>query len=327
MEKKKETTVPAVDKEMNFLDLCVAIGRVIGRGCVAAWHLLEHMLRLTYRYWWIVLTLVVLAVAASLYYTRRANTIYKVNAVALINGGSIQQFDQAFAPLQSMKMLPPDAAITPLVLDRKVTRFETYRVIDALHDKTPDYIDFKKKVSPTDTVNVRMHDRLCIQFRIKERDLNLLPEVEFGVLQLLNNNPALQQSYVTYLNNLRNEVIFNHTQAQKLDSLTSHYYFYQPSAMEPNAYVGTGVNFYGDRRIRLFLDEIYKQREHMQRTDYRLQLATAPVVLENHFAVDPKPVNGRLKFFVVFFLLGWIAGCCLAEIVDKRKALCAWLKA
>lgn len=312
---------------MNFFDLCVACGRAAGRGCAALWRLVAHMLRLTYHYWWIVLTLVVLAVAASLYYTRKSNLTYRANAVALINGGSIQQFEQAFAPLRANQLLPPDAMITPLVLEKKVRDFDTYRVIDVKHDENPDFIDFKRKTAYNDTVNVLMHDRLCIQFRIKERDLKLLPQVEAGVLQLLNSNPALQQSYATYMVNLRNEAIFNHTQAQKLDSLTTHYYFYSPSGNEPNTYMsGTGVNFYGDRRVHLFLRDIYKQQEHMQRTDYRLQLATAPVVLENHFALDPKPVNGRLKYLVVFFLLGWIFGCALAELVDKRKAICAWLK-
>ena len=71
----------------------------------------------------------------------------------------------------------------------------------------------------------------------------------------------------------------------------------------------------------------YKQQQHMQQGDYRLQLATAPVVLENHFTAFPRPVNGRLKYGVLFLLLGWALGCLIAEIIDKRKALSAWLKA
>ena len=64
----------------------------------------------------------------------------------------------------------------------------------------------------------------------------------------------------------------------------------------------------------------------MQAVDYRMQLATAPVVLENHFTLDPKPVNGRFKYVFVLFLLGWLGGCILAELIDRRKAICAWLK-
>ena len=79
--------------------------------------------------------------------------------------------------------------------------------------------------------------------------------------------------------------------------------------------------------MHLFLDGIYAHQKHMEWCDQRIQLATAPIVLENHFAINPIPVNGRYKFLFLFLLLGWIGGCVLAEIVDKRKAISAWLKA
>ena len=83
-------------QEMNFFDLCAACGRAIGRCFVALWRVIERMIRLTYKYWWLVLTIVILAVAAALYYTRFENRTFKVNAVALLNGPTIQQFEQAY---------------------------------------------------------------------------------------------------------------------------------------------------------------------------------------------------------------------------------------
>lgn len=315
-----------MENEMNFFDLCAACGRAIGRGFAALGRLLVSMTRLTYRYWWVVITVLVLAVCAALYYTRCSNLTYKMNAVALLNGPSIQQFEQAYAPLRANQMIAEDEAIKPFLDSCQAKAFTTYRVIDCLNDGEADFIDFKHKIAPTDTVQVRMSDRLCLQFRIKARHLDLVPQIEDALLSFLNANQPMQQTYATYLANLREEVAFNHSQALKLDSLTSNYYFYNPTNAQPMNYNGNGVNFYGDRRIRLFLNEIYEQREFLQKCDYRLQLATAPVVLENHFAMDPKPVNGRLKVLVLFLLLGWCAGCALAEIIDKRKAISAWLK-
>lgn len=315
-----------MEREMTFIDLCVACGRAIGRGCKAFGCLLAHMVRLTYRYWWIVITLLVLAVAAALYYTRNENLTYRLNAVALLNGPSVQQFEQAYAPLRTGRLLPADAAITPFIADRVAKRFTTYRVVDGMGDGVADYIDFRHKSRPTDTINVQMQDRLCLQFRMKVRDLGQVPQVEQALLDYLNSNEAMQQSYATYLANLREEVAFNHRQAQKLDSLTSAYYFYASSPAQPANYSGNGVNFYGDRKIRLFLEEIYEQQKHLQLGDYRMQLATAPVVLENHFEVYSRPLNGRLLCVCVFLLLGWIAGCLIAEIIDKRKVIGAWLK-
>ena len=74
-----------MEKEMNFFDLCVAIGRAIGRCCAACGRLVARMLRLTYRYWYIVVTLVVLAVAAAIYNSRNENLTYKMNEILQID--------------------------------------------------------------------------------------------------------------------------------------------------------------------------------------------------------------------------------------------------
>ena len=316
-----------MDREMNFWDLCVACWNALGRLCSACWCVIAHMLRLTYRYWYIVITLIILALAGGYYISRYENTTFRVNAIALLNGPTIQQFEQVYAPMRSQQLLPPCAPIGPFLYDKDAFAFDTYRVIDALHDETADYIDFKKKSSPKDTTMVQMQDRLCLQFRIKVRDMGKLPQIEDALLATLNADPAMQGSYQTYLANLREEVAFNHRQAAKLDSLTSAYYFNNPAISMADAKAhNSGVAFYGDRRIRLFLNEIYEQQAHMQRMDYRLQLATAPVVLENHFAVDPKPVHSRRQIMVCFFLLAWIGGCLIAEFIEKRKTIYEWLK-
>jgi len=278
-----------------------------------------------------VLPIIMLALAAAMYYTRKKNTINRANAVVMVNAGALSQFEQAFAPLRLEKSIPAEFPIKGFLKRHKAFRFETFHVIDSKHDGTADYIDFKNKIKATDTTNIIMQDRICIQFRIKDRDLDSLPAIEKALLDYLNANEALQQSYGIYLANLREAAAFNHTQALKLDSLTSHYYF--RGHLGKNSFgqmqQGTVVmsDWGGDWRVRLFLDKIYEQQAHMQRTDYRLHLATAPVVLENHFTLDPKPVNSRKKFGVLFLLLGWIGGCVLAELIDRRKAILAWLKA
>ena len=316
-----------MDREMNFIDLCVACGRAIGRCIAACGRLLGHMVRLTYRYWWIVFTVVALGIAAALYYTRPGNQTFRVNAVAMLNGPSLTQFSQAFTALQLPAMLPDELPLKGQIATRKVRDFVTYRVIDCLGDSTVDYIDFAGSIPAGDTINVQMKDRLCIQFRIKERDFAMIPAIEQDVLLWLNSNEAMQSAYATYLKNLKGEVAFNHSQMVKLDSLTTQYYFHAHHGDQPLSSVSNGLVWVGDWRVHLFLSEIYDHQKHMEWCDQRIQLATAPVVLENHFAIDPIVVNDRKKFVLLFLLLGWIGGCVLAELVDKRKALSAWLKA
>ena len=312
-----------MDREMNFWDLCVALSRALCRGCQWFWQVLLHMVRLTLRYWWLVITLVVLALGAAFYIARFENLTYKVNAVVMLNGATIPQFEQAFAPLRSGILLPDDAEISQYVHKRIAGGFSTYRVIDCKNDGTADMIDFKGSISPTDTLRVPMQDRLCLQFRVKVRDMRFVPHIEQALMDYLNSNIALQQAYPSYVEDLREEVAFHHRQAVKLDSLTSSYYF---AAGQPAVSMQNGLNVTGERRIRLFLNEIYKQQEHTRQADYRIQLATAPVVLENHFAVDPKPSYSRRQCMMVFGLFAWVIGCAIAQLIEKRKAICAWLK-
>jgi len=314
-------------KEMNFFDLCAAGARAIGRLCVACCHWFAHVLRVSYRYWWIVLPVIILGLVAAFYYTRPGNVKHNVNTVVLLNGPSIQQFEQALAPVQLGKTLTNEDAITPFVRGRIATRFQTFRVIDCLDDGIADYIDFKHKSKPTDTVNVQMQDRLCLQFRIKTRNLDSVPKIEQALLAYLNSNVPMQQSYEIYYRNLLSETTFNHTQMVKLDSLTSEYYFHNHLGEQPTAGISNGLIWVGDWRVHLFLEDIYDHQKRLQQMDHRLLLATAPVVFENHFAVDAKPINGRIKFMILFFFLSWLGGYILAELIDQRKALNAWLKA
>ena len=313
-------------RELNFFELCVACAKAIGRGCKALWQIFCQMLRHTFQYWWIVFPCLVLAIGAGYYYSRYENLNYQVNAVAMLNGPTITQFQQAFSPLCSGQNIPAGEKIGEYIYTGKVTSFGTYRVIDCLNDGVADYIDFDEKSSPTDTIRVQMHDRICLQFTIKSANMALLPEIEAAVLEFLNTNPSLQKSYETYMPNLRNEVVFNHTQATKLDSLTSQYYFHNNFESKKMTGVSEGVTFVGDWKVRLFLDDIYEQQAHLQRGDYRMQLATAPISLETAFTANSTPTNARPKCLVLCCVLGWLLGCLLAEIIKKRKSILAWLK-
>ena len=318
-----------MEKEFNLLDFFVMSFRALGRAFRACWSAFTHVVLMMIRYWWIFVLLIGLGIVGGMYYTRFDNRIYKANAIAMINGASIPQFEQAYAPLRTVELIPNDAAIKPYLESKTITRFKTFYVIDAMNDGVADYTDFDCKSNSTDTLSVRMKDRMCMQFRIKGCNLPQLRDVENALLAYLNSNEALRQSYQGYVTNLREERAFSYAQAQKLDSLTSYYYFNEKTVTPtlPANQKSTGnVNLYVDTQVKLFLDDIYKQQKHMQQTDYRIQLATAPVVLENHFYLDPTPVNSRLKVMILALFFAWLISYICAELLHNRKAVSAWLK-
>jgi len=78
--------------------------------------------------------------------------------------------------------------------------------------------------------------------------------------------------------------------------------------------------------VVLFLDEIEDFFDTKSRHDSRYTLCTAPVVLSSPFVVDVRPVNGPVKYLFFALLLGWLMGCCLAALIEKRKDITAFLR-
>ena len=78
--------------------------------------------------------------------------------------------------------------------------------------------------------------------------------------------------------------------------------------------------------MKLFLEDIYTEMEMLHLADQRMALCTAPVVLQSHFMVEPRAVNGYFKCTVIAIIIGWLLGLMVAASVENRKAILAWLK-
>ncbi len=321
------------NNEIDLYEIMQGCTRFAKRFCNAVVRFIQEFLRLCVRKWWIVLPLILLSVGAALYYSRLDNRTYKVNAIAVLNGFTTSQFEQVFSPLYSTDdtlfvymQVRPDEPIMRYISDKTISRPCTFSVIDYNCDSTIDMVDYERKIAMGDTTI--MHDHIAMQFRIKRRNIHKLPEVSEALMTYLNSNHTLQSAYEAYLPTLDREVRFNHDQIEKLDSLTSAFYFNNNPSEQlfyKNTKDGEGI-FLGERRIHLFLNNIYAHIAHTGVVDQRKQLATAPVVLVNNFVIDPKPVNSPLKCVLLFGLAGWLLGAFIALILEQRKAIVAWLK-
>ena len=319
------------EREMNFFDLCKACANGIGRACRAFWNLLVKMIRLSYRQWWIVLIFVVAALVAANFYARRDNRRYKVEAVVILNGPTVEMTEQVFrnfslaaAPYISARQnLPALLQLSPEEL-KGISRFKSFPVIDCLHDSVADYVDYKLKSSPLDTLSVRMPNRLCLQFQTKHP----LEGERIGeaMIAYLNAQPQMQKAFERKRAIQERKVEFARNQIEKLDSLTSAFYFKQGTGQQAQAALWEKGFVLGRREIKLFTPTIYEEIERYTKADYELAFCTAPVVVENSFIVYPKPVNGRIKTNVIGLLIGWILGCIVAALIEQRKAIASWLK-
>ena len=312
--------------EMNLLDLCMAAWNGLVSLCRKICGVIADMIKLTFRRWWIVLPILIALVVFAFWWYRPAHRAYKAEGVFVLNGPTLEQFEQRFQQLANANPQSEDNNLAALLGISKKTAgqmmdFRSFKMYDCNKDDMPDIIDYKHKVSPTDTLYQRLEDHVAIRFRYG-RDITALQEVETALVKFFNSNPEFIAQYEAYKATLEREHKFCHEQIDKLDSMTTVLYMSNPNFSASNQ---NGI-FSGDRRIQLPLRDIRKHIDHTYTVDQRLMQATAPVVLDNHLVLKGSPMHDTRKLAVVAILLGWIIGCLMALMVERRKDISAWLR-
>lgn len=317
------------EKEMNLFDLCAAFFRWIGRCFMALVRWVGESIRLAWRWWYIVLPVVAIAVGGGLWYSRMENRIYEVNAIAHLYGPTIDDVKQVYGVLENalpsyvseQQSLATLLQVEPAVTE-SLRKFGTFLVIDAKHDSVADYVDFDRKAKLHDTTNVVMTERINLQFCTKRPDL--VPQVGEAIVSYLNRNSSFQSAYAAKLSLLQREAKFCHDQIEKVDSLTTAFYFEQGT--EATMVYDRWEFLIGSREITLLHPQIFDLFRTTKKVDKQLSLATAPVVLEQGFVIESNPLNGRLKWLAISMVVGYLLGCLLALSVDRRKRIWVWLQ-
>lgn len=316
-------------REMNLFDLCQAIARGIGKSVKWLVWCFGEMLKLSFRQWWVVLIVVALCVAAALYYSREGNRSYKVDVVANLNGITNSMVRAEFERLNKAFYLTEQQNLaTMLNIDGELAndtyRFETFDVIDLLADTTIDMVDYNRSTPMMDTLYVHVPDMVAMRFRTKHP--NRVPELENAILNYLNTRPYFQSLYETYYKGLEREARFHRDQIEKLDSLTSVFYFSQNNREQMQMKVWESGMVLGRREMALFLEDVYVEMRESEYVNARLTVATAPVVLQSHFVINPLAVNGPWKMSAIAIVVGWLLGLVVAALIENRKRILAWLQ-
>ncbi|MBR1809322.1 MAG: hypothetical protein IJ776_08045 [Paludibacteraceae bacterium] len=313
---------------MNLFDLTAAFFRWMGKVCIGAWHLCLDSVRLALHYWFITVPCIIIFFGAGYYYSRPLNRIYKAEAIVYLNGPLAEDVKQAFRPLEFSYRFFPNQEITAalnLTPDQAdgLVKFETFEVIDFLNDSTADMVDYRHKHDVTDTINVVMPNVMCLRFRTKRPDN--VPVVGEHILAYLNSNPSLQASFEKKRALQERKVQFCHDQLEKLDSLTSAFYFEQGGAAQAQMKWGNGMVL-GRREIKLFTPEIMEFYNTTEHADRELAMCTAPVVAQQAFTTIPRALNGRLKCTLIALITGYILGCLIALALKRRKEIAEWYR-
>lgn len=319
-----------MEKETNFFDLCKACAQAIYRGVQWILHIVAEALRLTFRQWWVVF-FIIAGIVAGFLYSRPANRWYPVNAVAILNGPTVEAAKEHFLALEHFipgSRLQNRSTMLHISdsLAMRMTAFRCFYVIDSKHDGTADFVDYAERVPATDTLDVRMPNMIGLRFYT--RAVDALPELEEHIMAYMNSNRMFREAYEVVKPSIDRQYRYEQEQFEKLDSLTTAFYFDQapaPTGQKSNN-PWSSAFVVGDRRIKLFTEDIDEFAKRKALHEQMYAYSQAPVVLRNHFVADHKPINSRTKSCAIGLLLGWLLGCCIAALVEKRKQISAFLK-
>ena len=318
-------------KETSLFDLIYAACKACGRGINRIICLLSRMIRLSWRKAYIVLPLLILGLAAGIYWTRPENRKYKVEAVLILNGPTEFDVAQALMPiefavdasmsetqnLQNLLQLEPEIA-------RVTTRFEHFPVIDFRHDSVPDMIDYKRSHKRSDTLDIVMDNRIAVRFRTK--NINSVPTVQQNLLQYLNSQPQIQAAFEAKKADIERFAEFCRVQTEVLDSFIVEFYFNQGTGSQNKVRPWSPGLVVGSREVQAMHNDMFELMERRKQVTHELSLMTAPVVLDSNFALNPEPVRNQHIWRILFMLAGWIAGTILAWLIEDRKNILAWLR-
>ena len=318
-------------KETSLFDLIYAACKACGRGINRIICLLSRMIRLSWRKAYIVLPLLILGLAAGIYWTRPENRKYKVEAVLILNGPTEFDVAQALMPiefavdanmsetqnLQNLLQLEPEIA-------RVTTRFEHFPVIDFRHDSVPDMIDYKRSHKRSDTLDIVMDNRIAVRFRTK--NINSVPTVQQNLLQYLNSQPQIQAAFEAKKADIERYAEFCRAQTEVLDSFIVEFYFNQGTGSQNKVRPWSPGLVVGSREVQAMHNDMFELLERRKQVTHELSLMTAPVVLDSNFALNPEPVRNPHIWRILFMLAGWIAGVVLAWLIEDRKNILAWLR-
>lgn len=315
----------------SLFDLILAFFRWIKHLCIAAWHGCGKCVRLSWRMWYITVPMLCIGLGLGYVGSSFPYRFYRVEGMAILNGTTPELVANRYNDLNKMfpSTLLPTQGKTDLLHWNgaeqdcfKFMKFQSYQVVDYLRDSIPDQVDFSGSFDATDTLHMRMQNRLYLRF--VTRDLPNVAQAEQAILRYLNSDPQLIAAYESHKANLEWESQFCERQVNLLDSFTTDYLFHQgtDAHFRPNQY----QMLIGNRDIRLLHDDILLLLEHKKFVDRELALCTAPVVMQSGFMVSPRAINRRSNTILISLCVFYLLSLAVSALVEQRKTIHAWLK-
>ncbi|HET7734271.1 MAG TPA: hypothetical protein VFK73_10580, partial [Paludibacter sp.] len=304
-------------KEINLLQLINSVIDWLVKVAKGALNLVGKLIKLSYKYKIVTGIILILSVAYGQYMARPSARVYNAEAMAMLYGSEAQTVKEVSKQLENTlatnnlisfaaKLSLPDS------IAKNIVGFQSFYVIDYLKDNVADKVDFANNHSLTDTLNLKMKDRLY--FQVKTLNISQVPKIQAALLNYFNKNSVMKTEFEQRKTELINRIQICNIESQRIDSLAKISYFKnidQQLSFENNKLL------LGDQRKQLFYDELLRLNDIRSYSEMRLADFKQPVDLPSDFVVNPNPLNGRGKYGVYSLIIGYALGLLIVLLLDN----------
>jgi hypothetical protein len=313
-------------REINLLELISRFFDWIKNVGKAFLNLLGYFFRLSYRHKILFIVSILICLGISQYLSRPSVRIYKAGAIAMLYGSEAQTAKEVSRQLensfQSDKLTSLSTKLSlPDSVAKNIVGVQSFYVIDYLKDGVADMVDFKNNHSLTDTLNVRMRDRIYLQFLTK--NINQVPQVQTAILKYFNNNPEMQVEFQISKSGLAEKIALCNSESKRIDSLAKVSYFkdnQKQLQLDKNSLI------IGEQKKQLFYGDLIQLLDIKTGALRSFNDYVQPMCLPSNFVISPAPINGPVKYGFFGIILGAIIAIIIAEFIEKRKDILSYLK-
>ena len=313
-------------KEINLLQLITLFFNWLKKVLTGLINAISYIIRLSYRNKITVIIVITISIIIGQYLARPSARTYNAEGMVMLYGTESQTVKEVCKQLEnslaSNKQISLATKLSlPDSVAKNIVQVQSFYVIDYLKDKTPDKIDFDNNHSLTDTLNLRMKDRLY--FRLKIRKISQMAKIENAIVNYLNNNLVLKTEFVNHKNEFVQQIKICDLELQRIDSLAKVSYFKnnnQQMSFENNKLI------VGEQKKQLFYDDLLRLQSIKTYAQIKLSEFIHPVEIPSGFVINPTPLNGRVKYGVLSLFFGFVIGIVIAGLKENIKNINSYFK-
>lgn len=287
---------------MNLFDFLRLIYRKLTMFFKWVFNLFLNTIHLCLRYWYVMIACVVLGFFGARLWLMPQFTRYKGYAtVTFVPGmkryveeGLVSFLTQPFETKRDEYGLPEETQLA-------MRKFLVFSVIDAKCDGDADYIDSKWAVSPTDTLNDILKDRVALRIDLWGRhDFDCF---EKGLTKWFNTQEKFSIPDKHYKQALRRRLDYVNHEIARSDSFMDHFYFSNiPQAQQVNVYNNEAET---EKASTMIYDEMLDLMDEKEYLENELELNPDVINFQTHFYFETLTPKQK---YVIGLCVGFVIG-------------------